>query len=144
MQKLYPFLPAWGQDLPAWVNVSSCENSATGWRGLRHAGKGSSLKVRPQTSSISTTWEPVKRCKFLSPAPNLPVRNCGVEPPVCGPRLSPCDSDECPEEPIESRVERQSQLGYNTVIISGLDHGDLTVNLLEENISRKLFDISHS
>ena len=68
----------------------------------------------------------------------------GVEPAVCGPRLSPCDSDECPEEPIESRVERQSQLWCNTVIISGLDHGDLAVNLLEEDISRKLFDISHS
>lgn len=77
MQKLYPLLPAQGQDLPGWVNVSSCENWATGREDPRHSGKGPSLKVRSQISSISITCEPVKRCKFLSPAPDLPMRNCG-------------------------------------------------------------------
>ena len=46
--------------------------------------------------------------------------------------------------PVILMSAQRSLLWYSAVIISGLDHGDFTINFLEENISRKLSDITHS
>ena len=100
MKKLYPLLPAWGQDLPAWVNVSSCENWATGREDQGAQVKAPVSKWGPRSAVSASPGSLLRDVHFSALLQTYQWETVGVVPAVCGPRSPPCDSDECSEEPI--------------------------------------------
>lgn len=105
-----------GQDLPGWVNVSSCENWATGREDPRLSirVKAPVSKWGPRSAVSASPGSLLRDVNFLALLQTYQWETVGVGPAVCGPRSPPCDSDEL----------RGAQSCGTAPHPCGLDHSD--------------------